>query len=60
MYNFLVPVFCFTHVILLTLATTGMRKGELAGLTWKDIDFMQNIISITKTRDEYGVRSMIM
>ncbi|MEK4171016.1 site-specific integrase [Lysinibacillus sp. FSL L8-0312] len=45
------------YAILLTLATTGMRKGELAGLTWSDLDFKQNTISITKTRDEYGVRS---
>ncbi|WP_083244691.1 tyrosine-type recombinase/integrase [Lysinibacillus fusiformis] len=45
------------YAILLILATTGMRKGELAGLTWNDLDFKQNTISITKTRDEYGVRS---
>ncbi|MFJ8513373.1 tyrosine-type recombinase/integrase [Lysinibacillus xylanilyticus] len=44
------------YAILLTLATTGMRKGELAALTWKDIDFESNTIAITKTRDEYGVR----
>lgn len=44
------------YAILLTLATTGMRKGELAALTWNDIDFECNTISITKTRDEYGVR----
>lgn len=34
----------------------GMRKGELAALTWKDIDFESKTIAITKTRDEYGVR----
>jgi len=33
-----------------------MRKGELAALTWKDIDFECKTIAITKTRDEYGVR----
>lgn len=44
------------YAIILTLATTGMRKGELAALTWEDIDFEKMTISITKTRDEYGVR----
>jgi len=33
-----------------------MRKGELATLTWKDIDFASKTIAITKSRDEYGVR----
>lgn len=32
-------------------------KGELAGLTWNDLDFKQNTISISRTRDEYGVPS---
>lgn len=29
------------YAILLTLTTTGMLKGELAGLTWNDLDFKQ-------------------
>jgi len=32
-----------------TLAYTGMRAGELLALKWSDIDFENNIISITKT-----------
>jgi len=31
------------------LAFTGMRKGEALSLTWKDIDFKNNQISINKT-----------
>lgn len=31
------------------LAFTGMRKGEALALTWKDIDFKNNQISINKT-----------
>lgn len=31
------------------LAYTGMRVGELVVLKWKDIDFQNNTISITKT-----------
>ncbi|WP_147535954.1 tyrosine-type recombinase/integrase [Bacillus marasmi] len=35
--------------IFITLAYTGMRVGELVVLKWKDIDFNQRTISITKT-----------
>lgn len=42
---------CFEHpwgaVIFLTLYS-GMRLGEVSGLTWKDIDFENNTISINK------------
>lgn len=37
------------YVIFLTLAYTGMRVGELCALKWKDIDFEEQTISITKT-----------
>jgi integrase len=37
------------HVIFLTLAWTGLRAGELLALKWKDIDFEENTINITKT-----------
>lgn len=37
---------------LLTLILTGLRKGELAGLEWKDIDFDQQTISINRAITE--------
>lgn len=37
------------HCFFLTLYFTGMRKGEMLALTWKDIDFNRNAISINKT-----------
>lgn len=37
------------YIIFLTLAYTGIRVGELCALKWKDIDFREGLISITKT-----------
>lgn len=37
------------YSIFLTLAYTGMRSGELCALKWKDINFEEQTISITKT-----------
>jgi integrase len=37
------------ELIFFTLAYTGMRVGELVVLKWKDIDFTNGTISITKT-----------
>lgn len=37
------------YLIFLTLSYTGMRAGELVALKWKDIDFDEQTISITKT-----------
>lgn len=34
---------------ILLLLLTGMRRGEAAGLEWKDIDFENHIISIRRT-----------
>ncbi|MGE7112097.1 tyrosine-type recombinase/integrase [Lysinibacillus sp. NPDC047702] len=48
----------FTHfVLILTLVSTGIRKGEASGLKWNDIDFESNIITIQRTRDHLGTRS---
>lgn len=46
------------HGILLCLYT-GLRIGELLGLTWSDVDFVRGVIRITKTvyreKDENGM-----
>jgi len=36
-------------VFFLMAAYTGCRKGELLGLEWKDVDFSNNVISISRT-----------
>lgn len=35
---------------------TGLRKGELAGLCWDRVNFIENIITITRTRDKYELK----
>lgn len=37
------------YLMFLLLSYTGMRAGELCALKWKDIDFGEETISITKT-----------
>jgi len=37
------------YPMFLTLAFTGLRRGELAVLKWDDIDFEEQTISVTKT-----------
>ena len=38
---------------------TGMRKGELLALTWRDIDFENNIIHVTKSVYHDGNRAFL-
>lgn len=38
-----------------TAIYTGLRRGELAGLKWDRIDFINNRIDVTRTRDRYGL-----
>lgn len=45
-----------TYSSLLTLAYTGLRKGEANGLRWSDIDFKRQTVSVNRTRDDNGVR----
>lgn len=42
---------------LLTIAYTGIRRGEASGLQWQNIDFANHTITIERTRDNKGARS---
>lgn len=43
-----------TQVIFLTLLKSGMRKGELLGLRWDDINLTDKYFDINSTRGDYG------
>jgi integrase len=43
----------------LTLATTGMRRGEVLGLSWEDIDLEVGRLSVTKTLIMNGYATML-
>lgn len=45
------------YTFLLVVAYSGVRRGEAAGLMWKNIDFDNNTITIERTRDNKGTRS---
>lgn len=42
------PVFIFWYPVLLLEWGTGMRRGELVGLRWSDIDFTRKTVSICR------------
>ncbi|WP_191556424.1 site-specific integrase [Metabacillus idriensis] len=47
----------FHHYIVASfLLRTGLRKGELLGLTWNDIDFQKKTVNINKSRNENEVK----
>ena len=37
---------------------TGMRTGEMLGLKWKDVDLVNDVIHVEKSKTAYGVRSV--
>ncbi|MGI3135973.1 MAG: tyrosine-type recombinase/integrase [Candidatus Phytoplasma vitis] len=49
MMSNLIHEFSFKNLGLLIAIHTGLRIGELCGLTWKDIDLVQQQLNISKT-----------
>ncbi|MEK4433019.1 tyrosine-type recombinase/integrase [Paenibacillus sp. FSL M7-0802] len=45
------------HYIVFYLAVhTGMRQGEILGLPWSNVDFQNNVITVTQTLEHDGKR----
>ncbi|GAB2553453.1 tyrosine-type recombinase/integrase [Gracilibacillus alcaliphilus] len=45
------------YTFLLTLAFTGLRKGEALGLQWNNINFDDKTLTVERTRDRKGSRT---
>ena len=45
--------FSFAYPVFLVLFNTGLRIGELISLTWDDVDFQKDTISVRKTLNRY-------
>ncbi|MEK3908956.1 site-specific integrase [Oceanobacillus sp. FSL W7-1309] len=44
------------YTFILLLAYTGLRKGEVLGLKWKNINLKEKTVTVDCTRDRYGDR----
>lgn len=42
--------------LFLVALNTGLRRGELLGLMWDKVDFLNRQIIISRTKDRYGVK----
>ena len=47
------------YLIALLLLRTGLQKGEMLALTSDDIDVDHKTLSVTKSRNEFGVNKVI-
>lgn len=45
------------YTLFLTIAYTGMRKGEALGLQWRNIDFINKTITVERNRGTNGIGS---
>ena len=47
------------HTLLLTAVYTGMRRGELLGLMWKDVDLEQGVIRVRQIAQRITGKGMV-
>jgi integrase len=52
---------CSTHLrpIVMAALDTGMRRGELLGQLWEDVDFDRNLLSVTHSKTAEGEHRLI-
>ena len=46
--------------IFLTLVMTGIRRGELQALRWRDVDLVENVLRVSDSKTEQGIRSIAL
>ena len=46
------------RVIFLVLVVTGVRRFELQGLRWRDVDLIENVLRVVDSKSEDGIRSI--
>ena len=46
------------RTMFLTLIVTGVRKGELRSLRWRDVDLVENILRVSDSKTEEGIRAI--
>jgi integrase len=46
------------RVVFLTLVLTGLRRSELQALRWRDVDLLEGVLRVVKSKTEDGVRSI--
>lgn len=44
----------------LTLVLTGLRRFELLGLRWRDVDLIENVLRVRDSKSEDGIRSIAL
>lgn len=45
------------YALYVTALNTGMRRGELLGLQWDKVDFLNRQIEVSRIRDRYGIKN---
>jgi integrase len=48
------------RTMFLTLILTGVRRNELRALRWRDVDLVENILRVTDSKTDEGVRSIAL
>jgi integrase len=48
------------RVMFLTLVLTGLRRFELQGLRWRDVDLVEQVLRVRESKTEEGERSIAL
>jgi integrase len=48
------------RAIFLTLVLTGLRRHELQNLRWRDVDLVESVLRVCKSKSEEGIRSIAL